>query len=255
MDSQNSRPLSSGPELFCRYAQPPNLLGYCGPADSDGVTAVVDGLTLPSDELRRLAGAFEGAWPYLELIGDLTGREPLSFQVVEAYWAGNALLQRVPLSEWGNSVSERFRRQAGGRWEAVEDALNGGGVPNHAFHVFCVYPWVGLLREGFVEPSLHVLDRCRVSWGTVTGLNGLALVARRPLVWEEGQLGHGQPIEEPFRVPPGLGVSPGDVVSLHWDFVCDRLNRAGLRLLSSVHDRHVAIANRLMYYGRLEPSR
>ncbi len=255
MESRTSRPLSSGPELFCRYAQPPNLLGYCGPAESDGVTAVAQGLALPSEEVWRLAFAFEGAWPYLELIGGVTGHEPLSFDVVEAYWAGNALLKEVPLFEWGNSISERFRRQAGTRWEAVEDALNGGGTPNHAFHVFCVYPWVGLLREGFVEPSLRVLDRCRISWGRVTSLNGLAGVARRPLFWEDNQLVHGESIEEPFRVPPGLELSPGDSVSLHWDFVCDRLDEIELRRLRSVHNRHVAIANRLMYEGRLEPSR
>lgn len=247
--------MTSGPELFCRYAQPPNLLGYCGPTESHGITAVVDGLSVASDEMRRIAREFEGAWPYLELIGGLTGREPLSLEVVEAYWAGSRLLHEVPLSEWGNSVATRFRRRAGARWEAVEEALNRGGVPNHAFHVFCAYPWVGLLREGFVDPSLRVLDRCRIGWGTVTALNGLAVVSRRPLVWENDQLAHGEPIEEPFRVPTGLDLSCGDTVSLHWDFVCDRLDRHAWRRLQSVHDHHLAIANRLMFRERLEPAR
>lgn len=245
--------MNGGPELFCRYAQPPNLLGYCGPEDNEGVTNVVGGLTVPLAEVERLAAEFDGAWPYLELIGGLAGSEPLSAEVVEAYWVGNGLLDQVPLFHWANSASDRFRRQAEGRWAALEDALNAGGVPNHAFHVFCVYPWVGLLREGFVGPSLKVLDRCRISWGRVESLNGFAVVSRRPLLWEDDRLRHGEPVEEPFRVPNGLVLSAGDVVSLHWDFVCDRLDAARWRHLRSVHDRHLHIANSELRKGRLEP--
>jgi hypothetical protein len=247
--------LTGGPELFCRYAQPPNLLGYCGPDESEGVTSVAGGLTVPAEEVERVAQDFHGAWPYLELIGGLTGAEPLSEKVVEAYWIGNGLLDRIPLHTWGNSVSERFLHQAEGRWGAVEEALNAGGVPNHAFHVFCVYPWVGLLREGFVGPSLRVLDRCRISWGTVVAFDEVVVVARRPLVWEEDVLRQAELVHEPFRAPPGLGLSPGDVVSLHWDFVCDRLDDGGLRRLRAVHDKHLAIANRELTTARLEPAR
>lgn len=244
-----------GPELFCRYAQPPNLLGYCGPDDSDGVTSVAAGLALPTEEMARLALAFDGAWPYLELIGGLTNREPLSSEVVEAYWTGNQLLDRIPLHSWGHSVSGRFRRQAEGRWEAVEVALNSGGVPNHAFHVFCVYPWVGLLREGFDGPSLLVLDRCRISWGRVTSVGELVTVSRRSLTWEGDSLRHGVPIEEPFVVPPGLRLDVGDMVSLHWDYVCERLDDRRLARLIVVHDRHLAIANAELWERRLEPAR
>ena len=130
MESEATTRMNGGPELFCRYAQPPNLLGYCGPDDNDGLSAVAGGLALPFEEVRRLALAFDGAWPYLELLGGLTGRDPLAAAVVEAYWVGNRLLDQIPLTAWGNSVSDRFRRQADGRWEAVENAQifrqNGG---------------------------------------------------------------------------------------------------------------------------------
>ena len=254
MESKTN-PLTGGAELFCRYAQPPNLLGYCGPDDNDGLTSVASGLAVPFEEVERIARAFDGAWPYLELIGGLTGHEPLSADVVAAYWIGNELLDRVPLFRWGNSVSDRFRAQAEGRWGPVEAALNSGGVPNHAFHVFCVYPWVGLLREGFVGPSLQVLDRCRVTWGTVVSAGELAVVLRRPLVWEDDQLNPGEPAEEPFRVPAGLHLSAGDQVSIHWDFVCDRLEENALHRLMAVHDHHLDIANRELRGGRLEPVR
>lgn len=246
--------LTGGAGLFCLYAQPPNLLGYCGPS-GEGVSAVAGGLALPAEEMTRLALAFDGAWPYLELIGRLTGREPLSTEVVEAYWKGNEALESIPLFEWGNSVSDRFRKQAEGRWAYVEKAVNEGGAPNHAFHVFCVYPWVGLLREGFVGPSLEVLDRCRIGWGTVIGVGEVVTVSRSPLVWEDDSLRHGLPVEEPFRPPPGVELSVGDQVSVHWDFVCERLVAAEATRLRRIHDRHLAIANRELRKARLEPAR
>lgn len=245
----------SGPQLFSRYARPPNLLGYCGPGETAGVTAVAGGLTMPVDEMRRVARAFDGAWPYLELLGGLTSRDPLSTEVVESYWIGNQLLEGVDAHDWGNSVSDRFRQQAGSRWCAVEDALIAGGVPNHAFHVFCVYPWVGLLREGFVAPALEVLDRCRISTGKVVGHHdGIAEVERQPLRWIDDTLLPGEPVTEPFRSPDEK-LSVGDTVSLHWDFICSRLDRRQAAALARNHEFHLAIANRELRAARLEPAR
>jgi hypothetical protein len=247
--------LISGPELFSRYARPPNLLGYCGPGESAGITAAAGGVELPVDEMRQVAEAFEGAWPYLELIGGLSSLDPLSAPVVEAYWQGNRLLDQIDLHDWGNSVSDRFRRQAGKRWPAVLEALSSGGVPNHAFHVFCVYPWVGLLREGFVGPALQVLDRCRISTGTVVGSGeGIVVVRRTPLTWVDDTLVPGEPVEEPF-LPSHEALRVGDTVSLHWDFVCRKLDRGEVMALDRVHDLHLEIANRELFRARLEPSR
>lgn len=242
-----------GPELFCRYAQAPNLLGYCGPDNDQGVTAVAAGLTMPVEEMTRIGMAFNGAWPYLELISKLSGHHPLDHEVVEAYWLGSPLLDQLDLVKWGSSAADRFYGRAGPRWAPLADALNSGGVPNHAFHVFCAYPWVGLLGEGFVGPSLEVLDRCRIGWGVVTEVDDqMAIVRRRPLVWVDDVLRSGDPVVEPFRAPAEL--APGDHVSLHWDFVCQRLDRRRLARLRAVHDRHLAIANAELTAHRLEPS-
>ena len=88
--------------LFVRYAFAPNELGYCGPSDSQellgyGANGVVDrGLT-------AMARQFDGAWPYLELIAGAVGiSDPLDHRVVEAYWVGNPLLDRVGTTALGN---------------------------------------------------------------------------------------------------------------------------------------------------------
>ena len=47
--------------------------------------------------------------------------------------------------------------------EHVVDAVAAGAVPHHCFHVFAVYPWLGLLRTGVVDEPLRILDQCRTT--------------------------------------------------------------------------------------------
>jgi hypothetical protein len=167
----------AGPLLFSRYAYPPNQLGYCGPADHQALLEY-GAVGLVDRGLVQLAQGFAGAWPYLELIAHATGiGDPLDRRVVEAYWVGNALLDRVDMLTFGNSLMDRFRRRSGSAWGHLAEAIPAGAVPHHSFHVFGVYPWVGLLGEGRkVDHPLRVLDRCRIRWGRVVAAEGNEVV-------------------------------------------------------------------------------
>jgi hypothetical protein len=220
----------SGPAMFARFAYPPNALGYCGPADPQ---ALIEHLAdQDQDEaLRAAAMRFEGAWPYLALIATANGiRDPLDARVVEAYWIGNPLLDGVDMRTLGDSVEERFRRRAGRSWERLAAPVYGGARPHHSFHVFGVYPWLGLIRSGVVDAPLHVLDRCRIRWAQVEALAGdRAVVRGRPLEWDGHGLVLGAPRHEQVVVGEGgLSLTPslqvGDWCALHWDWVCARLS-------------------------------
>ena len=242
--------MSAGALLFARYAYPPNALGYCG-ADENR-TLLEYGDAGESDAgLVQLARSFEGAWPYLELIAGANGiDDPLDPRVVEAYWIGSPLLERVDEGALASHLEERFRRRAGRAWELLGSSIPEGGVPHHDFHVFGVYPWVGLLRSGDASEPLRVLESCRITPGAVLDADGdEATVLARPLVWDGRRLGLGRP--QPRRVEwrrDGLGflteLRPGDLVSLHWDWVCDRLDGRRARALARYTDRMLAVANR-----------
>jgi hypothetical protein len=64
----------------------------------------------------------------------------------------------------------------------------------------------------------------------VLAVEGDEVVVRsRPLTWSGRELGLGEPVEERARWAQAgrsllAAVVPGDVVSLHWDWVCDRLS-------------------------------
>jgi len=240
-----------GPTRFARFAYPPNRLGYCGPDDHGALleyaaTGVVD------PGLRALAHGFAGAWPYLELIAGANGiTDPLDARVVEAYWTGNRLLGRVSRDELGRAVEDRFRRQAGPRWSGLASALPHGPVPHHGFHVFVVYPWVGLLRGADGGEPLRVLDRCRIRWGRVLSAGaGSAVVRSRALEWDGTRLRLGAPRAEVAATAAGglelagTEVAVGDVVALHWDWVCERLEPHRLRWLRHLTAVQLDLVNR-----------
>jgi hypothetical protein len=245
----------SGALRFAAYAYPPNELGYCGPDASrqllEQVNAGVD-----DPDLRHLVRGFEGAWPYLELIAAANlVEDPLDPRVVEAYWVGNGLLDRVGTRLLGDSLEVRFRSRAGREWSRLVAAVPAGAVPHHSFHVFGIYPWLGLLREGRVDEPLRVLDRCRVRWGQVLSVRGPQAVVRfRPLSWDGRRLVLGPHQEETAHLRlDGLGlagpIEVGDWCSLHWEWVCERLDR---RRLASL--RHYTLTQLDVVNGTARPA-
>lgn len=238
----------SGPAMFARYAYPPNERGYCGPGEPHTLLeAAVSG----GEErlLSHLARQFEGAWPYLELIAGCNAiNDPLDRRVVEAYWIGNSLTRRVPASLLAASLDERFARRAGARFAPLVAAAWNGGVAQHSFHVFAVYPWLGMLRAGRVDAPFDVVDRCRIRWGRVLALSGdLVTVTCRRLELVAGQLVLGdERVESARYAQSGLAfvgdLAVGDTVALHWDWVCERLTLGALeRLARSTRDNLSAV--------------
>lgn len=244
-----------GALTFARFAYPPNQLGYCGPDVQDEIlqraSSGADG-----NRLRALARGFEGAWPYLELIAAANAvADPLDARVVEAYWIGNPMLDRVDRATFAASLLSRFGGWLPGSMarDRLLDPLLTGAVPHHGFHVFGVYPWVGLLRGGQVDVPLRVLDRCRVRWGRVVEVHDAdALVTTRPLTWDGHRLGLGPPRAETatlgrggYRLGPPL--QPGDWCALHWDWVCQPLTPRQLDALRRCTLSQLGAVNRVPY--------
>ena len=241
--------MTAGPLLFARYAYPPNALGYCG-ADETRTLLEYGAAGASDGGLAELARTFEGAWPYLTLIASANAiADPLDPRVVEAYWVGNRLLRQVPQAALARHLEERFAGRIGRSWRGLLDAVGPGAVPHHSFHVFAVYPWLGLMRTGVVEQPLHVLDQCRTTPAVVRSVDGDRLrVLARGLVWDGRtlRLGPASAREVRWR-DDGLSlvgtVEPGDWVSIHWDFVCDRLTRRAAATLEAVTRRVLASVN------------
>ncbi|MEU8630257.1 DUF6390 family protein [Streptomyces sp. NPDC048669] len=226
---------AEGALLFARYAYPPNELGYCGPADAAALLR-----REATADIERRARQFEGAWCYLQFLAETAGLpDPLDVRVVEAYWIGNELLELADPAALVERLTDRFRGQSGGTWrEAARRAL-----AHHSFQVFEVYPWAPMLRPDGNPTALSVLDRCRIRTGVVlTAGSEVATVRSRPLVWDGTATATGDWREETVRLSAGGrtlidGVSPGDRVALHWDWVCDVLTDEQARRIESFEAR------------------
>jgi hypothetical protein len=252
--------------LFARYAFGPNRLGLCGPADwpalrqlgsaADGDSASRDhakgARTLAAEgAIRELARGFEGAYPYLRLIADSNGiSDPLDRAVVDAYWLGNRLSDRVEPSLMARSLSERFEaRVASDEWRWLAAKPMTGARPTHAFHVLDVFPRAGLMNGGDVSDALALMQSCRIRWGTVLDVGAERLVVDAPaLEMSGGKLRLSEPrvgtVSRWLDAPSDRAdIRVGDVVSLHWDWACEVLVPARARALMSRTRAQMRITN------------
>lgn len=233
-----------GMRLFARFAYMPNRLGYCG----GDVTAELGAYLIAgaADEgLRRHLRTFAGAMPYLTLIASCNAiADPFDVRVVEAYWIGNALLERVDWSRYARDLHDRFRgrlRPRVLRW--LVGTPEAGARAHHAFHVFEVSRRLGLpATEG-------ALDLCRIGWGTVTAVEaGAFTVVARPVVTRAGRFALGAPQPErvlrPLRDPVLDAVGVGDVLAFHWRCACVPLAPAQVAALERYTVGALALASR-----------
>lgn len=235
----------SGLLRFARYAFMPNRLGYCGGEDNRALYDYAVASTVDRG-LAELLGRFSGAMPYLRLIARTTGiGDPFDPRVVEAYWIGNDLLVQVEARQLYDHLAERFAKQLSGRArELVLGKAPAGARPHHSFHVLDVYT-----RTGDAAHTLATMDNCRVSWGQVVRIDGASmLVERQPLELQAATLGLGAARQERVaRQLHGRGfadaAAPGDWVSLHWGWVCERITDLEQRQLERFTRHHLQVAS------------
>ena len=235
----------TGATRFARYAFPPNELGHCGPADASLLLqhTTHGGGTV---EVAARARQFEGAWAYLSVLGKACGLDPLDPLVVDAYWVGNDLLARVDPERCSRRSGTASRASPVGCSTTVEPSEH--VLANHGFHVFAVYPWTRMLG-GSSDVPRSVLDSCRIRWGTVVGVDGeRAEVESRPLTWDGPGSGSATRGRSPSAGPPTgcrwwRRPPRGTVVSMHWDWVCERLTQDHVDALADSTSHALDMAN------------
>jgi hypothetical protein len=232
-----------GLRLFARFAFMPNHLGYCGADVNTEILAYLKE-DAADEGLARHLRTFTGAYPYLQLIAESNGiADPFDHRVVEAYWIGNDLLERVDWTLYARHLRERFRGRVG---PEVLDLLvrkpPAGARAHHAFHVLDVS-----FRTGLPHGDA-ALDLCRIGWGTIVAVEpGAFVVSARPLLSRDGRLMLGDP--QPQRVLRTLGDEAltegvaGDVVAFHWRWACVLLRPEQVQALDRYTRGMIALAN------------
>ena len=209
-----------GIELALRFSYITNKLRYCGPEEAaEAFMQYIkqrDNAAFVQDCLKR----FEGLYPYLSAIADKHGKSFTDYDVIEAYWIGNSLLDAFTDEDNKAIIKHLGQRGLPASMAAkLIEHLPSGLVPHHNFNVY--YVGVGN-TSGKVATTLPNMDNCRISYGKVVEVvdDQHMVVMTRPLREEQGRLYHGDP--EPKTAtyfPDMVKASKGDTVALHWGFV------------------------------------
>ncbi len=236
----------AGTTRFVRYAFMPNRLRYCGGDDNSTILEYATaGVREPP--LVGMLRKFTGALPYLTLIARGNAiADPFDERVVEAYWLGNELLERVEARELYDSLRDRYRTQLSPKvMDSVAGKAPAGARPHHSFHVFDVWRHA----DRTAGDVLAMLDSCRISWGVVRAVEaGELVVDRAHLELRAGRLELGAPRSDRVtRLVQGHGFAndaqPGDIVSIHWDWVCETIAEQQRATLERYTRSHLRLAN------------
>ena len=251
----NSFDKFDGALLAARYAFMPNKLRYCGGDKNSEIFGYV--AENASDQgLKELLEEFATMYPYLKLIAASNKiANPFDYKVVEAYWLGNDLLTNVDMKNFYRYLVDEQKLKSKFKPKLLEKVFGKitlGAKPHHSWYVFNIPKRTGHYP---VEHTIETMDKCRIAaakvkktkilllpegerhevlrgWEKIkkikTEIINKILIEYQPLVIKDNKLTLGDWTEkevwceinnQAFIGQPKVG----DLVSLHWDWVCDFL--------------------------------
>jgi len=233
-------------ELVCKYSFITNKLRYCGPHDS--YIKFLDYIKKPSDELAEEINQhlkrFEGLYPYLELIAKKLDLKPFDYKVIEAYWIGNELLDKFDEEDLKEMILALTKRGLPKSYaEKLALKIPKGMTPHHSFNV--IYVGVGKVT-GSVEFNIENINNCMIRPGEVIEVKEKTVVVKqKPYVFKENKLVLSKPIEKEIDyLPEFTSLEKGDKVSIHWDFVVEKLREKELENLEKYNQKNIFSLNK-----------
>ncbi|MBI4709434.1 MAG: hypothetical protein HY764_04500 [Candidatus Portnoybacteria bacterium] len=228
----------SGLKIAALYGFRPNALGLCGPKELPRQQILKEFLAgkISHSQILSVMRQFRGAYPYYELIARKNKVKTGAFnkKVVEAYWIGNELLDKVSATDLRKMVVSQF---SGPGLLSKKEAIKKAGAipenskPHHSFHVLVIGSVTGSVD---FTGNTKLKDLCRVGWGRVKKLKVKSgklkvIVEYQPLVGEKKiKLGKLQKKEVFWDREIVSEIKIGDWVSFHWNFVVQKLNEQNI---------------------------
>ncbi|MCA9478469.1 MAG: hypothetical protein KC535_04960 [Nanoarchaeota archaeon] len=207
-----------GMALAIRFAHRVNEQCYCGPEGCHNTFIEYLEHGTNKEQVREDIAQFESLGPYLMAIAKKNGKDFLDFDVAEAYWIGNELLDDFKREEMKSIIYQLVKRIPSYSIIAVDrlERLTEGYVPHHNFHVMYMG---GGNTFGKLPTTIEFMELCRVSWGTVTEVSEENLelkVTKNELVEKDKKL---KLIEKENQIikyhPSFINPKVNDVVAIH----------------------------------------
>jgi hydrogenase maturation factor len=240
--------------LCARYAFAPNYYKYCGPDANRGIAAYLKE-DISDPRLSSYLSEFAVLYPYLNLIAQENGiADPFDLRVVEAYWIGNKLLEKVGMKAFAEHLNygqKLQKRLPAKKLKWIMEKVPKGARIHHSFHVFSIFTRTG---HHAVDHTLETMDSCRISHGEILQNDQSPIsnfqsikVKTNKLVYENGRLRLDEGVEKEVALPVDSelekNLKSGDWVTFHWGFVCDKVSSEQVRNLKFYTKHNLRLAN------------
>ncbi|MCP3682430.1 MAG: hypothetical protein GY861_07030 [bacterium] len=214
-----------GVELASRFSYMPNKLGYCGPLSEKIFLDYIENKKNKA-KIKESLKRFEGLYPYLQIIAKKNKKSPFDYDVVEAYWIGNSLLEKITKNDLKILIKKLTRRGlpvfiAKKLIENIPSGVNA----QHSFNVFFV--GVGMIT-GSVKTTLKNMCSCMISYGSVKKIEKNALlVSYIPIIRKKEAFVYGKKTEKRIKYDKRMikTIKKNDVVAFHWDLAVKILSK------------------------------
>lgn len=232
-----------------RYAFMPNRLSFCGPDKNKDLFYYCQSQEVDQG-LNLILKEFQVLYPYLKFIARSNQiKDPFDQRVVEAYWIGSQLLEKVTKSGLYNHLidQQQLKKKLNQQlFKKVIDKISLEAKPHHSFHVLSVWKRTGNLD---IRHTLKTMDLCRISWGKVKKIDQADLeIKYQPLVFENNKLKLGLLTNQ--KVLHQIGdsgfikkIRVGQWISSHWGFACEILNEDQVKRLKKYTQESIDLVN------------
>jgi hypothetical protein len=241
---------------FCaRYAFPPNSLSLCGPENKKSELKYYSSNLYTDNGLSEILSHFSTLFPYLKLIaGENNIKDPFDKRVVEAYWIGNILLNKIQSSELANHFAEGLdlkRMLNKKKFNNLNSLITLGFLPHHSSHVLNVYIRTGHIH---IPHVIETIDACIINCGNVFRKSKNSLFIKTQKI----EINHGKLVFKKNIIRELIPannkdkifnkIKPGDLISYHWGTICDKLTQNQFRNLSYYTQLSLDLANKNRNY-------
>lgn len=243
---------SKGLLLCAKYSSAPNFFGYCGPEEN---ASLIDHLKdrVADKEVKVILSQFDTLYAYLKLIATENKiPDPFNQKVVEAYWLGNSLLDKISDKNYAYLLQEKInleKKMGNLNFLKVKNKiLTTKFYPHHAFHVFNIFKRTGHVNS---THTIDTMDQCRISFGKIKKvdpkLKTLTVNAKKLEIMNNKLiLSEPKPklIEYSYKGKSFLQkLNTGDWISFHWGFVCEVLTTVQIKNLEDYTARAINFYN------------
>lgn len=175
-------------------------------------------------QARKTLESLPILFPYLELIARFNFLDPFDEKVVEGYFIGNELINKVsPMATFKATETILKRKKLSEKKiKKILLDLEEKMIPYHNFYVLAILP-----RIEKISHLLSLLDLCRVIPAEVVARKKEGIeVKYYPLIAKGEKLEIGKISKKTMALPliAKADFKKGDIVALHWNNVCIRLD-------------------------------